>query len=159
MSIAEKEDLLLLEGYYRSEAEDMISFAAYLLNNNESMAEVAVQETFLIALKKIQTLKSSPNPVGWLYITLKNIIKHIHRDQQRQLSRIVSIDALQAVPAAEKNLDLWLLLESCDHADARILIDFYLKNRTIKELAGEYGITIGACKMRIKRAKERARTQ
>lgn len=156
MSTTEKEELLLLESYYRDEAPDMIAFASRVLNN-ESMAEVAVQETFLIALRGMDKLKTSPNPVGWLYVTLKNVIRHMKRDQQKQLWRVISIDDVPDIPAVDKDLDLWMLMESCDSDDAKLLIEFYVKQRSLKELAEEYGITVGACKMRIKRAKKRAR--
>lgn len=157
MPTTEKEELLLLESYYRNEAPGMTAFASRVLNN-ESMAEVAVQETFLTALRRMDKLKSSPNPVGWLYVTLKNIIRHMKRDRQKQLWRVISIDDMPDIPAADnKDLDLWMLLESCSSDDARLLIEFYVEQRSLKELAEEYGITVGACKMRIKRAKERAR--
>lgn len=155
MSTAEKEELLLIESCYHNEAPDMIAFASRVLNN-ESMAEVAVQETFLIALRGMDKLKTSPNPVGWLYVTLKNVIRHMKRDQQKQLWRVISIDYIPDIPAIDKDLDLWMLMESCDSNDAKLLIEFYLKQRSLKELAEEYGITVGACKMRIKRAKKRA---
>ena len=61
------------------------------------------------------------------------------------------------IPAGEINIELWTILESCDDADAKLLIDFYIKQRSLKELAEEQGITVGACKMRLKRAKKRAR--
>ena len=81
MPTTEKEDMLLLESYYCNEATNMIAFASCILNNR-SMAEVAVQETFLIALNEMEKLKASPKPVGWLYITLKNIIMHMKREQK-----------------------------------------------------------------------------
>lgn len=156
MPTTEKQHILLLEKYYRDEAADMVSFASHILNNR-SMAEVAVQETFLIALNKIEKLTESPNPVGWLYITLKNVIKHIQRDRHKQFMRVVALEEIKEIPTDDKIVDLWLTMDAGRDPDMSLLYKFYVENRSLKELTEEYGITVGACKMRIKRAKARAK--
>ncbi len=44
-----------------------------------------------------------------------------------------------------------------DSEELKLLVEFYYQGYTIKELADQRGISIGACKMRIKRAKEHLR--
>ena len=156
MPVALTDNQALIEQYYRAEYSDMVFFASRVLQS-ESMAEVAVQETFIIAQRNVDKLKSSPKPVGWLYNTLKNVIKHIRRDERIQLMRVVSLEEIPEQESAGKSTDLWLLMESCGDEDAKLLTEFYLQKRSLIELAGEYGISVGACKMRIKRARERAR--
>lgn len=155
-SAKKADDLSLLEKYYREEFKDMLLFAVRMLNSEE-LAEVSVQDTFVIALEKIASLKASTNPVGWLYNTLKNVIRHMRRDQQAQLLRVVSIDDIPELPASDKEADLLLIASSGKDPDIRILIEFYVEGRSLKELAEEYRVSVGACKMRIKRARERSR--
>lgn len=156
MSKTEKDNLTILEQYYREEFEDMVTFASHILASR-SLAEVAVQDTFLIALNNIEKLTKSPNPVGWLYITLKNVIKHIQRDRQRQLLRVVSLEEIKEIPADDAGERLCMTMDVCKDPDLCLLYKFYVENKSLKELAKEYGITVGACKMRIKRAKARAK--
>ena len=58
-----------LEQFYRAEYQRMLRVAGYTLKN-DNLAETAVQETFVTAARKIDSLLSSPNPTGWLYNTL-----------------------------------------------------------------------------------------
>ena len=41
---------------------------------NADLAEDLVQETFLIAQKRLDRVVNSPNPTAWLVKTLKNVI-------------------------------------------------------------------------------------
>ena len=49
---------------------------AFSFLKNESLAEEAVQNTFQIACQKPEKVCNSPNPQGWLVITLKNVISN-----------------------------------------------------------------------------------
>ncbi len=160
MPKADSDNLLLLDKYYRDEAGDMMLFADYILKD-PYLAEVAVQETFLIALSNIDKLTASPKPVGWLYEALKNIIRHIRRDRQKQLKRFVSMDALgdgKLVTDDRSTIELILAAASCTDSDMKLLYEFYVEGCSLKELSKKYGITVGACKMRIRRAKDRAKS-
>lgn len=160
MPNADAGNLLLLEKYYRDEAEGMMSFAAYILKD-PSLAEVAVQETFLAALSNMDKFARSPKPVGWLYAALKNIIKHIQRDQRKQLKRFVSMDDLgdgKLVTDDRNTIDLILTSASCTDSDMKLLYEFYAEGYSLKELSEKYNISVGACKMRIRRAKDHAKT-
>ena len=156
MSRIEKDNLIVLEQYYREEFEDMVTFASHILESR-TLAEVAVQDTFLIALNKIDRLAESPNAVGWLYITLKNVIKHMQRNRQKQILRIVALEEIKEIPTDDASMSLWITKDACKDPDIGLLYKFYVENNSLKELAEEYGITVGACKMRIKRAKGRVK--
>ena len=49
--------------------------------SNDSLAEEAVQDTFIIACQKPEALCDSPNPEGWLVKTLKNVLSNTIRKQ------------------------------------------------------------------------------
>ncbi|MGI6027958.1 MAG: sigma factor-like helix-turn-helix DNA-binding protein [Candidatus Heteroscillospira sp.] len=146
--------LELIEEYFRAEYADMLSFAKYLLDNH-SLAEVAVQETFVFVLEHPEKMIGRPSPAGSLYTILKNIVRHMLRDEQKVLSHMISIEC---VPEREfsitDNINFEYLSAKHD-PDMRLLARFYIFGCSIQELANEQGITVGACKMRIKRAKER----
>ena len=148
-----QEESALLEKYYREEYVGMLSFATYTLENIP-MAEVAVQETFLIASENIKKLQTSPKPVGWLYNVLKNTINRIRTDKYRLMKKVVPLsdDIKQSGTDA---YDLFFdFKDEASKSEFRLLLQFYIFGYSIKELAKEYGISDGACKMRLKRARE-----
>ena len=147
-----------IEKYFRSEYASMLSFAGYLLNNR-SLAEVAVQETFVCALENYEKFESSPNPVGWLYNTLKNMIRHIQRDQQKIIKRMVQLDSCAEDYIASTHKSAMDLCTNKENPDFQLLIRFYVYGYTLKELAQEEGISVGAMTMRIQRAKERIKKE
>ena len=91
----------ILEQYFRAEADNIVSFATHLLNNR-SLAEVAMQDTFVFALENMDKMLSSPEPVGWLYNVMKYIIKHMQRDQQKLIKRAISLDNIAELPGMKR---------------------------------------------------------
>lgn len=143
-----------LERYFRGEYSQMLSVASYALNS-QALAEVAVQDTFVIALENINKPTASPSPVGWLYNVLKNVIRHMHRDQQAMLKHFVSLEDTPEVEDMTAIYEEEFVINEKNNPDLEMLIQFYIQGYSIKELAEKYGISVGACKMRIKRAKIR----
>lgn len=147
------EEIEVLEYYYQQEYKDMFKFA-YRLLKDEHIAEVAVQDTFLIASNKIKKLCDSPNPRGWLYNTLKNAIRHLQRERQRMLERCVDFDSAQE-PFTE--MPPIASLDISKNADLQMLAQFYVNGYSLEEIAAHMGISVPAVKMRINRAKKRLR--
>lgn len=148
-------DMELLERYYRDEYSDMLSFASYLLSSR-SLGEVAVQETFVIALGSIDKLKASPKPVGWLYNTLKYVVKHMKRDVNKTINNVMSLEDVPESASDSFEDEAYIsLLDAEDGEDMKLLTRFYVQGWSLKELSNTYGVSVGAIKMRIKRAKGR----
>lgn len=55
-------------------------FFGYQLHMRE-IAEEAVQDTYLKAVEDIEPLMIHPNPIGWLKVSLRNILLNIKREQ------------------------------------------------------------------------------
>lgn len=55
-------------------------FFGYQLHMRE-IAEEAVQDTYLKAVEDIESLMIHPNPIGWLKVSLRNILLNIKREQ------------------------------------------------------------------------------
>ena len=146
----------IVEKLYRSEYPNMLSFASYLLSD-KALAEVAVQDTFVCALQNIHKLEASSDQVGWLYNALKNIVRHMRRDRQFLIKNFIQLDETKEVPAAPPGQAKLLAAEGQNDPEVQLLVRFYIYGYSLKELAKEEGISVGAMKMRIKRAREHVR--
>ena len=88
-----------IEELFKSEYTNLFCFA-YNTLLDENLSDVAVQDTFLIALNKPDALCSSQKPVGWLYNTIKNVIKHIIRDRDYLYRKNISLYEAAKIPAS-----------------------------------------------------------
>ncbi|NCB50273.1 MAG: sigma-70 family RNA polymerase sigma factor [Clostridia bacterium] len=126
--------------------------------SDRSLAEEAVQDAFRIACTKADELISSPNPKGWLTLTLKNVIKNMIRSRAR-LNRIVvaSLDVEKnalGTMTDETNID-FLYSNLIGREDYELLKNIILKKKSMLEAALELGISVEACKKRVQRAKKK----
>lgn len=116
--------------------------------------EDMVQETFLIASSRIEAVRASPNPGGWLMRTLQNLLrKPICKEIPLPPEEIFASQESYSTPAFESHM---LLTESCrKYLSAEDWALLYKKSQgyTFRELANEYSLSESACKMRISRAK------
>lgn len=132
----------------------MERYAARFFSSRD-LAQDAVQETFLIAQKKLDSLQASPNPQGWLFNTLKNVMGNIYK-QQRQLSVMVPLteghgsEVMSPDPAVEYE-------RAVSPEDLELLIWVYCQDLPYQEAAKRLDISLSACKKRIQRAKHRLR--
>ena len=154
--IAEKslttEESDLVEQYYRAHYELLFKYALRILHD-QSLAEVAVQETFLVASRRVDKLKESEKPIGWLFNVLKYTIKSMKRDRATVLEHCVSLED------AEISTENDLIPEELSEAvpDMDLLRRFYVEGYKLCELAKEESTTVAALKMRLYRARQRLR--
>lgn len=139
-----------LEDLFLKNYAAMESYAARFFQNRD-IAQDVVQETFLIAQIKLDTLMASPAPRGWLFNTLKNVIGNTYRQQKR---------LRQLVPLGDRDRSgpLELPLETkygalISEEDLRLLIRIYCDGWHYAEAAEQLGISLAACKKRVQRAK------
>lgn len=147
-----------IETLYR-EMASMLFHYSNLLFETPSIAEEAVQETFIIALINYKKLISCPNPKGWVMNTHKNVCRNIQKTQTNYLKHILSIEQFNLSPQSieedfEFETDIANLVSS---EDFNILKKIILDGYSYKDLAIELGISIAACKKRFERAKKRFR--
>lgn len=147
-------DRLIIE-LYQSEFNRMMTYAAYILKDT-GLAETAVQETFLAAVTHAERLSKFDSKPGWLYTVLKNNIKAILRERNQMIMTTISIDDAEEEARVE---DTYSVIPASIKAteEYKLLMQFYLGGYTLKELSNMYGISIGATKMRIMRAKAKLR--
>ncbi len=148
----------LIRDLYLREYRDMRLFASRVLGSAE-LAEEAVQDTFVLALRKRESLRRSENPVGWLYNTLKHVMMHMERDRWRALRLHARLDSVPpeeaATEAAYGEIELRQSVREIENSD--LVMELFVEQRPLREIAERHGLSVGACRMRIRRALEKMR--
>ena len=126
---------------------------AYRLTYEKNLAEEIVQDAFTEAYRKIELLSRHENPVGWLYVTVKNIAR-VYIREYLSFKKLIPLDD-KDIAAADEEREEMLLLNYLIKEETKIIIDFYIENKSLAEIANEYDITLSACKMRLKRARDK----
>jgi len=130
---------------------------AFRLCSSRELAQDVVQETFLVAQTKLDVLAAHPDPRGWLYRTLRNVIGDMYRRQKR-LSALQDAVRHTQEPAARDEPSVELLYGGAIPDDElELLRRFYCDGEPCAALAAELHITPEACRKRIQRAKRRLR--
>ena len=144
-----------LEQLYKETYPALQVYAMRILRN-DAMAEEAIQDAFCIACAKRDQFLSSPNPQGWIMLTLKHVMQNMLRAQAKQQKHL-SLDAGVALPAGGPELvsvDV-LFSDVSKSEDFQLLKRVALDHYTMPELAWELGISVEACKKRVQRARKR----
>ena len=120
---------------------------------NPDLAEDLVQETFLIAQKRLDRVTSSENPTGWLINTLKNVIGNTYQKRQFIYTEL-SPDAIadESGEYVHSINDMYAGL--IDDEALSLLIWIYCEDTSYQEAANRLGISLDSCKKRIQRAKQ-----
>jgi len=125
---------------------------------NEALAEEAVQETFRIACQKPEMLLESPNPQGWLVLTLRNTVRNL-KSNQASARRIIEkylVPQITEISALEDGVNLRVLYKNiADSEDFKLLVEMAIEGKSHAEMAMARGISVNACKKRVQRAKEK----
>ncbi len=123
---------------------------------NDALAEEAVQEAFRIACLRPVELCNSPNPRGWLFNTLKNVLRNTQKNQistRQLLTEYAAVYGQQALTTQDQ-LCLEVIYENLiDKPEFRLLYAWAVEGKTLLELSQELGISLSACKKRVQRAK------
>jgi len=149
----------LLESVYLDMYHFLYNYANSRLKD-PSMAEEAVQETFRIACCKLEAFRASPNPKGWIVLTLKNVLRNMIRSRARLLKAFITMDEnsisnLEAPPEAGITDAEYSDILSPDDYELIKLVE--IEGFAINDAAEHFGISVEACKKRVQRATERLR--
>lgn len=147
-----------LAALFRETFKPLYAYAISALRD-PLLAEEAVQETFFVACSKINDLLQSPNPRGWLTLTVRNVVRNI-KVRERRREKHSSLSAAVEEPVGEEDVALRpeLLYSSyLSEEEFALLARVGIEGYTIQETSEEFGISAEACKKRIQRAKQRFR--
>ena len=141
---------------YLENASKLIGFATHKLNDSE-IAKELVHEAFVILLAKIDKMRSHSNPAGWLFLTLKNLIlnemRMVRRKREVPLNEAVVSTKDDAFPDTLSNT----MPSNLSEEEKSLLIWFYEDGLSHKEMADRLGISEGACRTRLFRARDKYR--
>lgn len=146
--------IIFLEELYRANAKRIADWAYRHLGDYEQAKDI-VQDSFLIAVVKIDDVMASDNPKRWLYKTARNLIGHAIRERNKKL-HIANSD----ISELDHDLELGLseiFPKTFSTCDKKILHMYYYERCTIKEISDILGISISACKMRLLRLRKELR--
>lgn len=142
---------LALQELYVANYSKFFSFAKFAVSD-PLMAEDLVQDTFVIALHRIDVLLASENPCGWLQNTLKNVIGNAY--QKRRIPT-VDISAAVGVHSDAHQFSVFDLYAGIiDDSSLRLLTWIYCDGICHQEAADRLGISVETCKKRTQRAKQ-----
>lgn len=137
---------------YSENYKELLKYA-YRLTYEKNFVEEIVQDAFVEAYKKIELLQQHENPVGWLYITVKNISKAYLRENIYIKNALPLEDC--DIAMTDKESEEMVLLNYLTKDEIDIIIKFYKDKKSLAEISSEYKISLSACKMRLKRAREK----
>lgn len=145
-----------IERLFRKMYPLLVEYAESSLQNF-FQAEEAAQEAFRIACQKPEALLHSPNPEGWLLLTLKYVIANIFRQQKKAhrlwLEQVSRYPEEGVVTRNRENPEL-LYQNLAATEEFRLLKERVLDGKSYKELARDRNITEVTCRKRMERAKK-----
>ena len=122
-------------------------------------ADDVVQEAFLKAFTKLDTLREAEKFAGWL----AGIVRNLAADLRIRHARVdtVSLDAVASIPAPAPRIDdeeIYALLRDTvlmlEEPAREVLTLHYFARKTLREVAAIQGITREAAMKRLQRARE-----
>ena len=153
MKPEEKEliDRLFFEMY-----DSLVGYANSYLND-QHRAEELTQEVFVSAVQKPEALLSCPNPKGWLYKAMWNMVQNNSRVTLRQMKLIadyLSVNGAEVTVFVDQP-DLKLKYGSlAETEEFKLVYDMAVLGKTHEEMAAERNISVNTCKKRAERAKK-----
>ena len=154
----------LIEQLYKQMHVVLLSYAKKCLRSSE-VSEDVVQITFAIACSKIEDLEKSPNPNGWIFNVLKNVINSIWRimakDAKLTESMVLEQNAFyEMCEVLEPFIDSEFEEKSVKiigRENYDLLCYVHVKGYSEIEAAKKFGLKYDTCKKRIQRAEEKLR--
>lgn len=150
-------DQFIEELFFR-EWSKLVRYAKAQLRNlgphvidHEGRAEEIVQEVFYTAYKKVDEVKMSENPEGWLRNTLKYKVKEALREDNKWAK---CLDLLSAEEETASMPDVEELEELIPQEDYLLLRHLYIDGYTYNEMCDELKCTKSCLAMRLHRIKK-----
>ena len=149
------EEKELIDQLYFEMYDSLVGYANSILHN-QHRAEELTQEVFVSAVRKPEALLASPNPKGWLYKTMWNMIQNNNRTAANQLKLIADYLAANGaeITVSIDQLDLKLKYgKLAETEEFKLIYDMAVLGKTHEEMAWERGISVNTCKKRAEWAK------
>lgn len=149
----------VLEELFRQHFNELEIYA-YALLGDRNNASVAVQDAFHTACEKIDDVMRSPNPAGWMKLTVKNIARNMIKRRNRELRLVMPIAELSTEPGKwdPDEFEFWNQCKSLvTKEEMALIISIVVEDTPYAEKAKEMGISVWACYKRVERALDKLR--
>jgi RNA polymerase sigma-70 factor (ECF subfamily) len=136
-------------------------FLARNLSANPSLAEDAVQETFIRIVRARSRFDCQQSFASWFYTILRHVCSDGRRKEVRRAEQLQELAQQEGPvhhpPDAED--EMTALLQSLSPADRDTLIYRFVHGMTFGEIAEQTGVSVEAAKKRAQRALKQLRTR
>ena len=143
----------------------LLRYASVAVKNHH-VAEEIVQDTFLVALQKVDYLFASEEPGRWLKQTVKYKILHYFREQKRDQVLLLPLEdgkpgepmGAGGIERIEEITQLWETIHRELKPEERVLLQkISVEGKSYQEAAIELGCSVGACQKRMQRLRLKLR--
>ncbi len=149
----------------RRHVDLVYSAALRLVNGDAHCAQDLSQQVFSELARQAGTLSRHPALVGWLYTTTRQMAWRVIRSEQRRAAREKTAHTMNEIlrePTADPDWEhLRPVLDDAMHelnrADQIAVLLRFFKNKSLREVGLELGLTENAARMRVERAIEKLR--
>lgn len=160
MHDAEAPDILPAEQFERLIRENQVSLKrlCFLYLHDETLAEDAVQETFLKAFRSLRSFRGEASEKTWLVRIAMNTCKDILRSAWfRHIDHRVTIDNLpdRSEPQDDSGSEITVAVMNLPRTLREVVILYYYLGINTLEAAGILGISQPAVTARLKRARKK----
>src|SRR4051794_24297578 len=131
---------------------------------NPAEAQELAQEVFLHGMRKLSQLRDPQAFAGWLrQITVRMAINRLTRRGPLQKveaevldnAEAAGGDPVESLVKAEQAAELYRALEQLKPVDRATLVAFYIRGRSLKQMAREFETPVGTIKRRLHVARNR----
>lgn len=149
-----REEIFLTNFYYKYHSKFFLH--AYAILKDRANAEVAVQEAYLVAWRKIGEVMNYENPVTWMKRVIEHTSLHILRELGRTKAVLLPLEELapSSEPITMEQGD-FELREHCLQVISKDEFNFFLRiaygQSSFVAESEQLGITIKACYKRFER--------
>ncbi|MDJ0791880.1 MAG: RNA polymerase sigma factor [Acidimicrobiia bacterium] len=123
-----------------------------------SLAEEAVQETFVKAWRAASRFDPSRSFGPWLYAIARRVAVDIHRRERRHDSGPLDVEVAALPPSFEELWEAWqvrIAIDALPDEERSVLEATYFHEQTHQETAETLGVPVGTVKSRSHRAHRR----
>lgn len=155
--VLKEQELIQLMAQHKTQLMRM----AYMYLDDLSLAEEAVQDTFLKAYTHLDRFRGDSSKATWLTKIAINTCKDIRRAAWfRHRKNTVSMDAIPECGKADAYTDDTVLsaVMALPDKDKQVILLRYYQEMTVPEVAQVLSISVAGATSRLNRAKNRLRT-
>ncbi|MFI5534425.1 sigma-70 family RNA polymerase sigma factor [Kitasatospora sp. NPDC051853] len=145
----------LVRALHDRHAAALMGFVLRLVGGDRHRAEDVVQETLVRAWRNLHRLDPSADSLRpWLVTVARRIVIDGHRSRQSRPAEVgdAVLDVMPAEDELERALRLMAISDALDaltEPHRQVIVETYLKGRTVNEAAVELGIPAGTVRSRV----------